>query len=117
MTRLFRRSYANEDFVPLLVLARCHFSSPGKTTLEHLTCFDSFDVDPSPSGDTPATVAPDLPAKQANDSFLYAVIVWLDNPFAALVPEAQQVFAVNCGIQEFVYVLTNCHFKLNDLTL
>jgi hypothetical protein len=95
----------------MLVLARRHFSSPGKTTLQHLTCFDSLDVDPSPSRDTPVALSSDLPAKQAHSSFLNAVIVRLHNPFAALVPEAQQVFAVNCCIQEFVYVLTNCHFN------
>lgn len=62
-----------------------NLSASTKLSVEYLATLYVGYINQSPPRNRASALAIYLPTKQSTDSFLDTVIVWLDNPFVALV--------------------------------
>jgi len=70
--------------------------------VKHLAVFHSFNIEKTPSGNVPVAFSSYLPAKQANNPILDAVIMWLGNSILAPVRKPNQPHIFDCCIKQTV---------------
>jgi hypothetical protein len=92
-----------------MMLARRNFSVALEDPVKHLAAFPSFYIHQAPSRNAPVASSAHLPAKQANNPILHAVIMRLSNLIIALVFESDQRLVHNCGVKQIVQLLIDCH--------
>jgi hypothetical protein len=92
-----------------MMMSRRNLSIAREDPIEYLAAFDSVYIHQAPSRNAPVASSAHLPAKQANNPILDAVIMRLGNSLLTLVFEPDQPLVLNCGVKQMVQFLIDCH--------
>jgi len=85
-----------------VVLTRKNLSVSTETSIEHFAVFHTSYIDQSPPGNATATSSSHLPAEQADDAILNAVIMGLGDALVTFVFEPEQLFIFNSTAKQMV---------------